>query len=97
MTRAVVHLATGDLAGSLRFHPLGAVFAAGLVVLGLGAVRGLRDGHDPVWRWLLRHGGALALWTVAALLAVWVVRTFVVPGWASDPIGPSIFAARASR
>lgn len=97
MTRSVVHLALGDVAGSFRLHPLGLLVAAALAAGAYGAVQGLRTGEDPVWRWLGRRGGFAGLVVVVALLSVWVLRTFVVPEWAPDPIGPPMFASHAGR
>jgi hypothetical protein len=94
MTRSVFHLAHGDLAGSFRFHPLGLAATALVAAVFVGGLHGAVTGRDPVWRFLDRRGTWVGLGIVAALVLVWVVRTFVVPDWASDPIGPGIFAAR---
>jgi uncharacterized protein DUF2752 len=97
MTRSIVHLAEGDVAGSFRLHPLGIVFAACGLLLAAGATVGAVRGEDPVWRWLQRRGGVAVFVLVGALLAVWVLRTFVVPEWAPDPIGPAFFAGGGAR
>ena len=87
MTRAVVNLGNGEMLESLRFHPLGVVLV-GATVAGLaGAVIGLVRGRDPVWAFLDRHGPWVMVSFLVALFAVWIVRTWVVPDWAPDPIG----------
>ena len=91
MTRSVVRLVHGDLGASLRFHPLGLFVGAFVAATGYGAARSLATGRDPVWEWFERRGSPLALGFVGAMLALWVVRTFVVPDWAPDPIGAPTF------
>ena len=78
MTRSLVALAHGDLAGSLFFHPLGPVVA---VVAVLVWVRGLEvaTGRPPVLGRLLAPlayvGNLPLVWVgLAAVVAVWLVR-----------------------
>lgn len=88
MTRSVVNLAHADVLTSLRFHPLGVVMAGGLVAGILGALIGLVRGTDPVWELVERRGSWLFGSFLVALLGIWVVRAFLVPSWAPDPITP---------
>lgn len=97
MTRSIVHLCRGDLAASLRFHPLGIVLAAALAAAVVGALLGLLRGRDPVWAFAERRATLLAAGFGAALVAVWLVRAFVVPEWAPDPVGRPAWLASASR
>ena len=86
MTRSMLRLSQGDLVASLRFHPLGIVLA-GLFFAALGGTAvGLVRGGDPVADFLARRGTWLVLVVVIALLLVWAVRCFLVPGWAPDPV-----------
>lgn len=86
MTRAMIFLLHGDPLLSLRSHPLGVPLAAwGLCMVG-GAVLGVRRGIDPVWDWHRRRAVRVIWGFILLLTAVWIVRTFVVPEWASDPI-----------
>ncbi|HLU52411.1 MAG TPA: DUF2752 domain-containing protein [Acidimicrobiia bacterium] len=67
MTRAVVHLAQGDFAEAVAFHPLVLLVVAALLVLVVVRLTGRR--------WPASIGGAPALVGVAALfMATWVVR-----------------------
>lgn len=88
MTRAVLHLAEGDLLGSLRMHPLGIVLAAMLLASIGGTAVGLVRGGDPAADFLARRGTWLLGALIAAFAVIWVVRCFVVPGWAPEPAGP---------
>jgi len=97
MTRSIVQLAAGEVAESFRFHPLGLVLAAGAGAVTLGGTWGAATGRDPVWRFFERRGALLALGFVAALVSLWVLRTFVVPDWSPDPIGPSVFSSQGSK
>jgi hypothetical protein len=87
MTRSIVHLCHGDLAGACRMHPLGPVLFALLVGTLGGATIAVARGRDPLWDVLCRFGSRIALSLGAGLLLVWVVRSFVVPEWAPDPVG----------
>lgn len=88
MTRSVVALGRPDMIGSLRMHPLGVVLVGSVLALGVGAALGLARGRDPVWDLYARKGHVLMVSLVTALLVVWIVRIFVVPGWSPDPITP---------
>lgn len=86
MTRAMLRLSQGDVVGSLRMHPLGIVLA-GLLFAALGGTAvGLVRGGDPVTDFLGRRGTLFVALLVAAFTAVWLVRCFLVPGWAPDPV-----------
>jgi hypothetical protein len=87
MTRAFVSLAQGDLARSIVYHPLGVVLFGLAAAAFLGALSGLLRGKDPVWRLATRHAPVLAAGVLGALLVVWVVRAFVFPEFAPDPVG----------
>jgi hypothetical protein len=87
MTRSMMALTHGDLLRSLRMHPLGVVLAACAAATVVGTVVGLVRGDDPVRSFLARRGFALTMAFVAALAVQWVLRAFVVPAWAPDPIG----------
>ncbi len=87
MTRSILDLWQGDVAGSLRMHPLGVVLAALLVATIVGTAVGLVRGGDPVARFLERRGRALVIALIAAFLAQWVVRGWIVPEWAPDLVG----------
>src|SRR5262245_59816030 len=86
MTRAMLRLSQGDLVGSLRMHPLGIVLAGLFLATLAGSAFGLVRGGDPVADFLSRRGTWLVLALVIGLLLVWVVRCFLVPGWAPDPV-----------
>lgn len=86
MTRSMLRLSQGDVAGSFRMHPLGVVLALVFVATVAGTVVGLVRGGDPVVRFLERRGAAFALTLAIALVAVWIVRAFIVPEWAPDPV-----------
>jgi hypothetical protein len=86
MTRAMLHLAQGDVVGSLRMHPVGIVLA-GLFFAALAATGyGLVTGTDPFLQFLERRGMRLGGVMLVLLLGVWLVRGFLVPDWSPDPI-----------
>ncbi len=69
MTRATLRLLRGDLAGSLRYHPVALPAALGLVLV-VALALALPEG-DPRWTRATRASlTALAL----ALAAVWALR-----------------------
>lgn len=86
MTRAVVLLGHGDLAGSLRMHPLAPVFGLMWIALLLATFTGAVRGTDPVVRFMERHGTRTTITLLVLLVGIWIVRAFIVPGWAPDPI-----------
>jgi hypothetical protein len=86
MTRSILRLSQGDLTGSLRMHPLGVVLAGIFAATLYGTAVGLVRGGDPVARFLERRGVAFVLALVVLLVGVWVVRAFVVPEWAPEPV-----------
>jgi hypothetical protein len=86
MTRAILRLSQGDLVGSLRMHPLGVVLATIVLASLGGTVVGLARGGDPVSEFLERRGTWFVGLLVAAFLVIWVVRCFVVPGWAPESV-----------
>lgn len=88
MTRAMLRLAEGDLLGSLRMHPLGVVLAGMLLFSLFGTAVGLARGGDPVADFLARRGTWFLGFLIVAFAVIWVVRCFVVPSWAPDPVGP---------
>jgi hypothetical protein len=88
MTRAMLRLAQGDLLGSLRMHPLGVVLAGMLLFSLFGTAVGLARGGDPVADFLVRRGTWLLVFLIVAFAVIWIVRCFVVPSWAPDPVGP---------
>lgn len=90
MTRSVFALAHGDLAASFVLHPLGPVVAAALLAVLGGALVGASTGRDPVWRFATRRAPEAALATIAALVALWVVRAVVVPSWGPDAVGAAL-------
>ncbi|MCE9636078.1 MAG: DUF2752 domain-containing protein [Planctomycetes bacterium] len=92
MTRSVLHLAHGEMIESMRFHPLGIFVGAFVVAMAFGAARSLITGRDPVWEWFENRGTPVALGFVVALIGLWLLRTFIVPDWAPDPIGPAVFS-----
>ena len=86
MTRSIVCLAHGDLAGSLRMHPLGIVLTGFAVAALAGTAVGLARGGDPVKTFLERRGVALVVGLLAVFVGVWVLRAFLVPAWSPDPV-----------
>ncbi len=73
LTRALVAALRGDLAASLRFHPLGPVVLATLAWLAWHAARGLARGE----RLRLSAGAG---WTLLAVLgACWVAKLLAPP------------------
>jgi hypothetical protein len=87
MTRAILRLSQGDVAGSLRVHPLGIALAAAYLAVLAGTAVGLVRGGDPVAGFLERRGVQFTIALVAAFVLVWVLRAFVVPEWAPEPAG----------
>ena len=88
MTRSVLRLSQGDLLGSLRMHPLGIVLAGLLLASLAGTVVGLARGGDPVADFLARRGTWLISLLILSFAAIWLVRCFVVPAWAPEPVAP---------
>ena len=86
MTRSMLALARGDFVESLRMHPLGVAFAAGLLAAIGGTLVGIVRGGDPPRRFLERHGVRLVVALLVLFLAQWIVRAFVVPSWAPEPV-----------
>lgn len=97
MTRSVVNLCRGDVLSSFRFHPLGPVICAFVAAGLVGAVLGLVRGRDPVWAFADRRGSLLAAGFGTALVGVWILRSFLVPEWAPDPVGASQVGAWFGR
>jgi len=94
MTRSVGALLRGDLAASLRFHPLGLASAAAFAAaLGLGAAEAA-SGRPHLRDAARRAGLRLALAAVVLLGGIWVARVFVHPAWSPDPIPPGSLAGR---
>jgi hypothetical protein len=87
MTRSILRLAQGDLVGSLRMHPLGVVLAGLVVAATVGTAVGLVEGTDPPRSFLERRGMRLVGALMIAFFAQWIVRGWIVPEWAPDPIG----------
>lgn len=87
MTRSVLALGRCDVADSLRMHPLGVVLAGLFAATFLGTAAGLVRGDDPVARFLARRGMALVVVLVTVFVVQWIVRGFVFPQWAPDPVG----------
>jgi hypothetical protein len=81
LTRSVVLLMHGDVAGSLYYHPLGLLFVAGAILLAVvdayGWWQARRDGEAPRSPgWLLeRLSQTPAPWVlIAGMLALYLVR-----------------------
>ena len=90
MTRAVTSLCRGEVLTSLRFHPLGLPMAIALLAAIIGAFQGVRGREDRFWTFMDRRGPQGALGFALALVVVWIVRVFIVPSWAADPVLPSV-------
>jgi len=86
MTRSLLRLSQGDVAESLRMHPLGIVLAALFLATLAGTIVGLVRGGDPVVRFLERRGAAFVVTLILLLVGTWIVRAFVFPEWAPDPV-----------
>jgi hypothetical protein len=86
MTRSMLRLSQGDVVGSLRMHPLGVVLAALFFATFAGTVVGLVRGGDPVVRFLERRGAAFVVSLIVLLVGTWIVRAFIVPEWAPEPV-----------
>jgi hypothetical protein len=94
MTRACVCLFCGDLAESLRLHPLA---LPALLAFGAAAALAVHEGatgrptfKDRARRWAT----PLAIAVVVALAGVWLLRVVLKPSWSPDPIKPGSIAAR---
>lgn len=96
MTRALHRLTQGDIAASFGFHPLAVVLAAGACAMLAGAVAGVATGHDPVWRVFERRATVIVAAFVASLVAVWILRTWIVPSWGPDG-APAPFSVSGAR
>ncbi len=83
MTRSIVHLGKFQLVNSLRFPPLGVVFAGTLLIALAGTALALVSGKDPVARFLAHHGVLAAAGLVVALVGVWVARVWIFPDWSA--------------
>ncbi len=88
MTRSIAHLARGEVSLSLRLHPLGIVLFGASLLGFVGGILYLRRGRDPVWEFVERRGTWLAVGLMSAMIVLWIVRGFIVPEWAPDPVGP---------
>jgi hypothetical protein len=82
MTRALVLLATGDVAGSLRMHPLAVpALAAGIALTAAAALSTARSPADgasrPSFAPIAVRGAAVVY---AATLLLWVLRWFGLLG-----------------
>jgi hypothetical protein len=86
MTRSLLRLSQGDVAASLRLHPLGVVLAAFYVALLGATVVGLVRGGDPVAQFLERRGKSTLVVVSVLFVGVWILRAFVVPSWAPPPV-----------
>ena len=86
MTRAMLRLSQGDVAGSLRMHPLGVVLAGLFFATLAGTAVGYVRGGDPVIRFLERRGAPFVVSLILLLVGTWIVRAFVFPEWAPDPV-----------
>jgi len=86
MTRSVLRLSQGDVAGSLRMHPLGVLLAALFVATLAGTIVGLARGGDPVVRFLERRGASFVVTLILLLVGTWILRAFVFPEWAPGPV-----------
>jgi Protein of unknown function (DUF2752) len=79
MTRAVRLMQAGDVAGSLRMHPLALpVLAAGALIV-LSTVVATLDTGTPIWFYRQRLGRlaiAFAVVVYAAALVLWILRWF---------------------
>jgi hypothetical protein len=94
MTRACLGLLSGDVAGSLRFHPLA---LPGILAFGAAAALAVHEGATgrPTFRARAdRWGTRAAVGMLIALAGVWFLRVVVVPAWSPDPIRPGSLAAR---
>jgi hypothetical protein len=87
MTRSILGLARGDVAASLRMHPLGVVLAGLYFATTAATSVGFVRGGDPVARFMERRGIQLVVALVVLFVLQWIVRGFVVPAWAPDPVG----------
>lgn len=86
MTRSMLRLSQGDVVESLRLHPLGVVLAALWLATAAGTAVGLVRGGDPVARFLDRRGVTVVVSLVVLFVVSWVLRGFVFPAWAPDPV-----------
>jgi len=90
LTRSVVAFLHGDLGGSLRAHPLGAILFVGFLALwGSALVVWARGG-----RFVSRIGTKTPTWVFAVVIgvymAVYVLRLAGLLGGTADPPGPGL-------
>jgi uncharacterized protein DUF2752 len=93
LTRSVIALLHGDVGGSLRAHPLGAiVFVLGLALWGTALYSWARRGRFVSW-----IGARTPTWAFAAFfavyVAVYVMRLAGLLGGTVDPPGPGLLTA----
>ncbi len=86
MTRSMLRLSQGDVVESLRLHPLGIVLAGLWFATLAGTAFGLLRGGDPVARFLDRRGIGVVMSLIVLFVVSWVLRAFVFPAWAPDPV-----------
>jgi hypothetical protein len=86
MTRSMLRLSQGDVVESLRLHPLGLVLAGLWFATLAGTAVGLARGGDPVARFLDRRGAGVVVSLIVLFVASWLLRAFVFPAWAPDPV-----------
>lgn len=94
MTRSVVALLGGDVAASLRWHPLGLPLAAAAAAAGAMALHEGFTGRPTLRRAADRWGVRAAVAGLVLLGGVWAVRVLWRPEWSPDPIRPGSVAAR---
>jgi hypothetical protein len=87
-------LLSGDIAGSLRWHPLGIPLAAAAAVAGGLAFHEGITGRPTLRRAADRWGARAAVAGLVLLGGVWAVRVLWRPEWSPDPIRPGSVAAR---
>ena len=90
MTRSITHLVSGDVVGSLRLHPLGIVLFGAALLWTAGGLLAVTRGRDPVWELFERRGVWIAGALIVLLFGLWIVRAYVVPEWAPDPVGEGL-------
>ncbi len=94
MTRAGMALLCGEVAASLRHHPL--VLPLALVsaaALAMGILEAA-TGRPVLRRAAARLGLALAVAGLVLLAGVWLVRVVIRPDWSPDPIARESPAGR---
>jgi len=97
MTRSCVALLEGDLAHSMRMHPLGLPLVLVTAAAALMAFREGITGRPVFRRFLDARGTRWALAGVGLLFLVWVIRVWLHSAWSPDPIRPDSPAARLLR